>query len=162
VKLYVDDAEFDTQLQRVVFKAYDRCADVGECLATARRIPEKDHDSWYEQWLATAAHAHDTARPCEDSGRRVSAREAYLRAAKYYRSAYFFRRSDLEDTEPLATWHRHRECFRAAAALLDHPCEAVEIPYEETTLSGYFLRPIAPGEPGPTVVSFPGYDGTAE
>jgi hypothetical protein len=53
----------------------------------------------------------------------VNAREAYLRAAEYYRTAYFFRRSDLDDPKLLATWRRHRECFRAAAALFDHPCD---------------------------------------
>lgn len=162
MKLYFDNEEFDGQLQRAVFKAYDRCADIGECLATAQRIAEKDYDGWYDQWWATAEQACDIAQTCRDSGRRVSAQEAYLRAAEYYRSAYFFRRSDLDDPKLLAAWRRHRECFRAAAALFDHPCEVVEIPYEGMTLSGYFLRATTSSEPGPTVVSFPGYDATVE
>jgi cephalosporin-C deacetylase-like acetyl esterase len=91
----------------------------------------------------------------------VSAREAYLRACEYY-PAYFFRRSDLDDPKLLAAWRSQRECFMAAAALFEHPCEAVEIPYEGTTLSGYFLRPDDSAEPRPTIVAFPGYDAPME
>jgi pimeloyl-ACP methyl ester carboxylesterase len=149
-------------LQRAVSKAYDRCSDIGECLATAQRIKEGDFNSWYDGWWATAQQVHGIAEACRNAGHLVSARDAFLRAAEYYRSAYFFHRSDLDDPKLLGAWRRHQGSFRSAAALFDHPCEVVEIPYEETTLSGYFLRPDASGEPRPTVVSFPGYDATVE
>jgi dienelactone hydrolase len=160
--LVFDDAEFDGQLQRAISKAYERCSDIGECLATAQRIQQGDYDSWYDQWWATAEKAQRTAEASKAAGHEVSAREAYLRACEYYRSAYFFRRSNLDDPKLLAAWRRQRECFRAAAALFEHPCEAVEIPYEGTTLSGYFLRPDDSSEPRPTIVAFPGYDAPVE
>jgi dienelactone hydrolase len=160
--LVFDDAEFDGQLQRAISKAYERCSDIGECLATAQRIQQGDYDSWYDQWWATAEKAQRTAEASKAAGHEVSAREAYLRACEYYRSAYFFRRSNLDDPKLFAAWRRQRECFRAAAALFEHPCEAVEIPYEETTLSGYFLRPDDSSEPRPTIVAFPGYDAPVE
>src|SRR5919199_2087190 len=162
MKMFFKNAEFDAQLQRAVSKAYDRCSDTGECLATAQRIEEGDFDSWYDEWWATAQRVHGIAEACRNAGRLVSARDAYLRAAEYYRSAYFFRRSDLDDPKLLGAWRLQRECFRAAAALFEHPCEAVEIPYEGTTLSGYFLRPDDAGEPRPTIVAFPGYDAPVE
>src|ERR671938_1045666 len=160
--LIFDDAEFDGQLQRAISKAYERCSDIGECLATARRIEQSDYDSWYDQWWATAEKAQQAAETLKAAGHAVSAREAYLRACEYYRSAYFFRRSDLDDPKLLAAWRRQRECFRAAAALFEHPCEVVEIPYEGTTLSGYFLRSDDSSEPRPTIVAFPGYDAPVE
>jgi dienelactone hydrolase len=160
--LVFDDAEFDGQLQRAISKAYERCSDIGECLATAQRIQQGDYDSWYDQWWATAEKAQRTAEASKAAGHEVSAREAYLRACEYYRSAYFFRRSNLDDPKLFAAWRRQRECFRAAAALFEHPCEAVEIPYEGTTLSGYFLRPDDSSEPRPTIVAFPGYDAPVE
>lgn len=160
--LVFEDAEFDGQLQRAISKAYERCSDIGECLATAQRIQQGDYDSWYDQWWATAEKAQRTAEASKAVGHEVSAREAYLRACEYYRSAYFFRRSDLDDPKLLAAWRRQRECFRAAAALFEHPCEAVEIPYEGTTLSGYLIRPDDSGEPRATIVAFPGYDAPVE
>jgi dienelactone hydrolase len=162
MKVVFDDAEFDGQLQRATSKAYERCSDIGECLATAQRIQQGDYDSWYDQWWATAEKAQRSAEASKAVGHEVSAREAYLRACEYYRSAYFFRRSDLDDPKLLAAWRRQRECFRAAAAHFEHPCEAVEIPYEGTTLSGYFLRPDDSGELRATIVAFPGYDAPVE
>jgi hypothetical protein len=38
----------------------------------------------------------------------------------------------------------------------------VEIPYEGTTLSGYFLMPDDSGERRATIVAFPGYDAPVE
>jgi dienelactone hydrolase len=157
-----DDAEFDGQLQRAISKAYERCSDIGECLATAKRIQQSDYDSWYDRWWETAEKAQRTAEASKALGHEVSTREAYLRACEYYRSAYFFHRSNLDDPKLLAAWRRQRECFRAAATLFEHPCEAVEIPYDGTTLSGYFLRPDDSGEPRPTIVAFPGYDAPVE
>jgi dienelactone hydrolase len=162
MKVVFDDAEFDGQLQRATSKAYERCSDIGECLATAQRIQQGDYDSWYDQWWATAEKAQRSAEASKAVGHEVSAREAYLRACEYYRSAYFFRRSDLDDPKLLAAWRCQRECFRAAAAHFEHPCEAVEIPYEGTTLSGYFLRPDDSGELRATIVAFPGYDAPVE
>jgi hypothetical protein len=63
MKLYFNDEEFDGQLQRAVFKAYDRCADIGECLATAQRIAEKDYDGWYDQWWGRLSKPAILPRP---------------------------------------------------------------------------------------------------
>jgi hypothetical protein len=63
----------------------------------------------------------------------------------------------------LAMYHRHRSCFRRAAALFDPPIEPVSIPYENgKTLPGYFMRASATGGPGPTVMILGGGDSTCE
>jgi catechol 2,3-dioxygenase len=82
--LVFDDAEFDGQLQGAISKAYERCSDIGECLATARRIEQSDYDSWYAQWWATAEKAQQAAETLKAAVHAVSAREAYLRACEYY------------------------------------------------------------------------------
>ncbi|MEU4125175.1 MULTISPECIES: alpha/beta hydrolase family protein [Streptomyces] len=53
-------------------------------------------------------------------------------------------------------------CFRAAAALFTPVIEPVEIPYEDTTLPGYFYRVDDSGTPRPTLIMHNGFDGTAE
>ena len=132
MKLVFEDAEFDGQLQRATSKAYERCSDIGECVATAQRIQQGDYNSWYDQWWATAEKAQRSAEASKAIGREVSAREAYLRACEYYRSAYFFRRSDLDDPKLLAAASKGvlQGCGRALRAPLrgrgdtvrrDHP-----------------------------------------
>ncbi|NGM67417.1 alpha/beta fold hydrolase [Natronolimnobius sp. AArcel1] len=157
-----DSDEFQGQLERALGKVYYGCAEVGECFATADRIMDGDYDSWYDEWFATAERLEQVGASAQSSGHPVSAREAFSRACEYYRSAYYFRRHDLEDPDLLEAWRRQRECFRAAMELFDHHSEIIEIPFEETTLDGYLFAPDASGQPRPTVIGFPGYDSPVE
>ncbi|GAB7017164.1 alpha/beta hydrolase family protein [Halostagnicola bangensis] len=156
------EGEFEGQLERALGKVYYGCADVGECFATADRIDGGDYDSWYDEWFATAETVENRAHDSREDNHLVSARESFLRATEYYRSAYYFRRHDLDDPDLHEAWRRQRECFRAAASLLDHPSEVVDIPFEGTTLSGYFFAPDATGAVRPTIIGFPGYDSPVE
>jgi alpha-beta hydrolase superfamily lysophospholipase len=157
-----ENAEYDGQLLRALGYAYYGGADVGECLATARRIPEGDDDSWYREWYATADRLAVAAEASLAAGHRVSAREAYLRASNYYRTAFAFLYRPPVDPRAVAALNRHREVFRQAMALVTPPAESVAIPYEGTTLPGYFYRVDEAGTPRPTLLVTGGYDGTAE
>ncbi|MEY7848284.1 alpha/beta hydrolase family protein [Natrarchaeobius sp. A-rgal3] len=157
-----DDDEFEAQLERALAKAVYGCAEVGECLATADRIDDGEYDSWYDEWFATAEAVETAAHHSLDRDHRVSAREAFLRGAEYYRSAYFFHRHDLDDPMLHEAWRRQRECFRDATSLFDRYCEVVDVPFEGTTLDGYFFAPNASGRVRPTVIGFPGYDSPVE
>ena len=88
MKVYFDNALFDGQLLRALAHAYYGGADVGECLSTAQRIREGDFDSWYDEWYQTGDRLAAAADASLAAGRAVSAREAYLRASNYYRTAY--------------------------------------------------------------------------
>ena len=57
---------------------------------------------------------------------------------------------------------RQTETFRRAGALMERPPEVLEIPYEGTTLPGYFFRAADDGRPRATVILTGGYDGTVE
>jgi pimeloyl-ACP methyl ester carboxylesterase len=52
--------------------------------------------------------------------------------------------------------------FRRVAALLAAPPEIIQIPYEDTSLPGYFFRAAGDGTRRATVILTNGYDGTAE
>ena len=53
MKLFLDDPNFDGQLQRSVGKADSGMANVGECLAIAAQITAGDRDSWCQAWSAS-------------------------------------------------------------------------------------------------------------
>ncbi len=159
--LAFENVEFDGQFLRVLDGVYYGCADVGESFVTARRITPDDHDSWLAEWNALADRIYAAGVASRDGGHRVSAREAFHRASTYYRNAgVFLFRAPLEDGF-VASYERQRDAFRQAAELADTPIESVEIPYEGTTLPGYFLTPAGLG-PFPTLVITDGYDGTVE
>jgi hypothetical protein len=54
------------------------------------------------------------------------------------------------------------EMFRHACELMDTPVESVEIPFEGSSLPGYFFRPAGDSRPRATVLLTGGYDGTCE
>jgi dienelactone hydrolase len=56
-------------------------------------------------------------------------------------------------------WEQHRTCWDDAVELFDTPVERIEIPYEDTTLAGYFFAPDDTGGPRPTVILNNGSDG---
>src|SRR5687768_17978375 len=99
MKLYFEDSAFDGQLQRSVGKADSGMANVGECLAIAEQITPGDRDSWYRAWSGFASRLVSQADEAAKDGHRVSARGAYLRAAEYFRQAFFFHREDVDGSE---------------------------------------------------------------
>jgi pimeloyl-ACP methyl ester carboxylesterase len=101
----------------------------------------------------------------EDSlqhGHTISARDAFLRAANYYRNAYVFLFQAPPSHDLQRAYDLHRSSFRQAAALMDPSVDEVAIPYQHTRLHGYFLRAAAGNAPRPTLILNGGYDSTAE
>ncbi len=162
MSLVLHDDLFDAQFVRALAYATQSGAELGECVETARRIKKTDPDLWYSEWLATAEQLESMAESSARAGRRVSARSAYLRASNYYRTAGLFLMGSPVDERFRSTSHRQTDTFRRAAALLDLPPDILQIPYEDTTLPGYFFRASDDGEPRATVILTDGYDGTVE
>jgi pimeloyl-ACP methyl ester carboxylesterase len=86
----------------------------------------------------------------------------FLRAATYHRLSYLFLFGTPVDARVIDGFDRQARAFRKAAALFTPACEAIAIPYEGTTLPGYFLRADGHGAPRPTLIISGGYDSTAE
>ncbi|MEU6298569.1 alpha/beta hydrolase family protein [Streptomyces erythrochromogenes] len=137
-------------------------ADFGEVVSTGERITEGDYDSWYTEWMATADRVSGEADKALAAGHRISARDGFLRASNYYRSAEFFLHGHPCDPRHDDAYDRSVACFKAAAALFTPVIEPVRIPYEDTTLPGYFYRVDDSGTPRPTLIMHNGFDGTAE
>jgi alpha-beta hydrolase superfamily lysophospholipase len=162
MELVFQDPTFSLQLLRAISETYYKGADIGECLSTAYRIKEGDFESWYQEWLKTAKRVHKYADESLAAGHEVSAREAYLRASNYYRVAEFLL-MDPEDPRIKTTWESSKGCFGKAASLFSPSFEPVEIPYEGTTLPGYFYKVDNDSKsPRPSLIAHGGFDSTLE
>lgn len=162
MRLEFHDDQFSFEMLRAVSHAIYNGADIGECLSTAFRIKDGDFASWHAEWSRTADRIGRFGDESLATGHKTSAREAYLRASNYYRSAEFFLHENPGDPRILETWQKSRKCFSKAGRLFSPQFESVEIPYEETTLPGYFFRADNSGERRPTLILNTGFDGTAE
>ncbi|WP_432026310.1 alpha/beta hydrolase family protein [Streptomyces sp. 1222.5] len=160
--LFPDNIQFWYETLRSMSHIAYGGADFGEVVSTGERITEGDYDSWYVEWLATADRVSEEAEKALAAGHRVSARDGFLRASNYYRSAEFFLHGHPSDPRHDHAYDRSVACFRAAAALFTPVIEPVEIPYEDTTLPGYLYRVDDSGAPRPTLIMHNGFDGTAE
>lgn len=148
---------FDFLARLTLGAAPYRLSEVGEVLATIDRITDGDCDSWFDEWMATARRARESAEECARRGNPVSSRDAYLRAAHYSGSAFFYALSTSDPGRSLPTWRWHRECFDRAIDLWPTPVERVAIPYENTALHGYFWS--GGGGRRPTLILNNGSDG---
>lgn len=126
---YFKDPQYSFQALRALGAAPGGGADAGEVLVTLGRIKEGDDESWYAAWRKTAEEREQAGDGFLAQGRRVSARQEYLRASNYYRTAEFFLRKNLTDPRIVETWRKGRELFLKFARLADHPIRPVEIPF---------------------------------
>ncbi len=151
--------EFEFSMQLTLGACSYRAADPGEAISTATRIRDGDAESWFREWQATAERVRAIAEGCAAAGRRVSARDAYLRAATYYANALYVIDATEDPSRLLPVWMAHRGCFDRFADLMDPPVERVQIPYEGTVLPGYVFKADASAEPRPFVILNNGSDG---
>lgn len=142
-------------------QTWDQSADVGEVLETATRIdPAVEHD-WLNEWRVTADRLVAVGRAAEADGHAISASHAYLRGATYYRAA-LHHQDDPHAPVVKELAEAEVASFEKYLTLSGSPCAPVDIPYESTTLPGYFCRsPIATG-PAPTLIFQEGRDAWAE
>lgn len=163
MKFLYSDESFSFETLRAAGFAVDGGADLGEVLVTARAIAEGDEVAWHREWKALADRVANLGDDSLKKGHKVSAREAFLRASNYYRTAEFFRREDpFNDAEVSGLSRRSRDTFWKAAQLMDNPVEDVRISYEGRSLPAYLLFVDATRQPRPTVIYNNGFDSTRE
>jgi hypothetical protein len=156
VKLYFDDEAFDGQLQRTVGKCDAGMANVGECLYIASQIAPGDRDSWYAAWSGFAAGLASQADRAAQGGHAASAAGLRLRAAEYFRQAFFWHRDDLDGQALRSAYRASVDAFRKALPDLPRPGRIVA-----GDTPGYLFTPPGAG-PFPTILHIGGYDNTAE
>lgn len=135
--------------------------DIGEIIHTLRRVKAGDDESWYDEWKKTADRIYALAQGFEKEGHIISAREAYFRASMYYRSAGFYMHAKENRDKAMLIWKRSRESFLKGIASLNY-VKPVKIPYENTTLPGYFVKTNCGGKKPPLLIVQTGFDGTGE
>lgn len=162
--LVLKDDLLDGQLLRLLGATPYGGADVGEAIACARTIDGTNLDSWFTAWVALGDRVHQLAVDAEAAGHCETARLGFWRASSYYRTAGGMLLGPPVDPRLIDAYGRQRDSFRRGAALLDRPPELLAIPYDDTTLPGYFFRCAAgaDGEPRPLVIALGGYDSTGE
>ena len=131
--------------------------DVNEFQTTTAGIER--WEDWLDAWCEVAdAHA-ERAREAESAARRITAGDAWLRAAVAYHFAKFVWVLDAGRSRAAA--ERAVEALAAAHRLLDPTAERIEAPMDGHRVVANLRRPALLDRP-PLVVIIPGLDSTKE
>jgi hypothetical protein len=156
-----DDFNFLTEI--ALGSVYWQAADVGEVLTTVDRIHDGKARSWVDEWTATADRLTQLAAAGAAAGRAHSAASQYLRGSLYYSLATYSADAAGEPDLFGSLWEKHRAAWDRFVDLADFggaEAERIEIPYEGTTLPGYFFRSGLAGTPRRTLIFNNGSDGS--
>lgn len=160
MQIYFDTPEFDFQLLRALSYTYYQGADIGECLTTAYQIKPKDFESWFIEWNAIAERILASAENSLAADCKESAKLSFLRASNYFRTATSFLYEFPIDSRLIEAYEKHSNAFSKAISLFSTPVEPVQIPYQDTFLSGYFYKTDHSMEKRPVAIISCGYDST--
>jgi hypothetical protein len=153
------DPDFGFTAQIALGGSYYRAGDPGRLLAVLSRIKPGDFESAWTAFHDAGVEARALAEQAQSKGHKVSAREAYLWAASNFCSALRLGDGAKDPERMLPCWKEQAACWSAAAALLDPPAERIEIPYEGTKLSSWFLQVDNSRRRRPLVILNNGADG---
>ena len=159
-KVYFDHKDMDYYLSWILGREVYEGSDYEECLSTARRITNADAESWHREWRTLAKQVQDQAEHALKNGQQETARNAFLRACTYYRAPLFIMAPKHPDF--YKNWEAMQYCFRKAAGLFRPPIEAIEVPFQEHKLPGYFWKVDETNKPRPTLLVVGGVETWAE
>jgi pimeloyl-ACP methyl ester carboxylesterase len=154
------DHETDWLFKRTLEYMGVGCAEIGECLHAARGIDERDPETWISGWAALAGRVEAQGEESLAGGHRVSARNSFLRAMNYYRTAEYACAPDHPRFREL--WRKSVDCMGKAIPSMPGFLRKVEIPFERWKLPGYIWSPDASGKRRPTLIFVGGNDSSGE
>ena len=159
---FPDNIQFWYETKRAFGASSYGASEFGEVMATVNRITSGDYDSWYNEWNAIAGRVFSEGEAQLAAGHRISARDSYLRAATYFRASEFFLHGNPDDPRIYDAYKKSVSAYKVCCGLYDPPILPVEIPYENTTLPGYFHRVDDSDTRRPLFIMHSGFDGSAE
>ena len=152
------DADFDFEARIALGSTVSGIGDVGLVLATLDRITDGDSQSWFDAWTGVAADLAARGEQALGRGHLATASWALLSAAEHYAKALVFVDGLADQSVLLPTFRQGRACWEKVIDASAGRFVRLRVPYEDTTLPGYLLRPDASGAARPTLVMTNGSD----
>lgn len=138
------NSDYDYEIRTTLGFSVEGAAEPGEILAAVSGVGKWDHEAWYAAWYRLAERTLATAQKAAAGGHAVSASAAYLRASAYYAVAVNAQ-SALADSGQLAsTFAKQQQAWSGFVAHTPVQVTEVAIPYEQSTLPGWFFRRTTP------------------
>ena len=162
-----DDSQFAFYLEEMLAMASWGGSSTGEVLRIATQIIPQDFESFYTACYYMAEQVFAIAESVDVKKDPVSAREAYFRAASYYRGADFFLHGNQSDPRLISLWDQQLTAFNRANALLVIPGERFSVKAHSEEIGDYesigiFFAAYPDNRTTPTILVSGGYDSSQE
>jgi hypothetical protein len=159
-RYFFHDETFETIFLTSLGRAYHSGGDVGRVLYLTRQVKDGDFESAYIVFKQAGDEALAAAEESAAGGHRESARQAYLWAQNFYDSSTYFVDGSDDPSRFLPTWQALYDCWLKSLPLFDPPIEPVSIPYEGTTLHGFYMKGRSKAKRRPLLILANGSDGS--
>jgi hypothetical protein len=157
---FFQDEIFENIFLTSLGRAYHSGGDVGKVLYLTRQVKDGDFESAFDAFKQAGDEARALAEESTAGGHRESARQAYLWAQNFYDSSTYFLDGSDDPSRFLPTWQALYDCWLKSLPLFDPPIEPVSIPYEGTTLRGFYMRGRSQAKRRPLLILSNGSDGS--
>ena len=157
---FSDNPDFDFEIRNVLGQAVGGAADPGEVLAATAGIAKHDHAGWFRAWRDLGHRTAEAARASATAGHRVSAANGYLRASTYFGVAVNAVSSLRDSAELVPTFREQRDAWESFTTHTQMDVQRIDIPYENSSMPGWFIRPTQTAAGGATIVLVNGSDGS--
>jgi hypothetical protein len=136
------------------------CAEFGELVTAVNQINAAgaSYQTYYDTFQALANRTSALAGKELAAGHTADARNAYLRASTYYDMCLYFILGTSAAAQEAAAYADVQRCWQAASQLFATPFERVRIPYGNSWLPGYLLKPDSRPVRRPTIILNNGED----
>jgi fermentation-respiration switch protein FrsA (DUF1100 family) len=157
---FFTDPALDFNARFALGAAGSGAAEVGETMTAinAANAAGGTLPAFVDAFTALGQRVGAIADQARRDGHLVSARGAHLRAAEYYAQVLFFILGTTTPAEEPNVYRQVRRHWEAYGALAEPRILKVKIPYQGTTIPGYFMRPDDSGRARPTVIVNNGSD----
>lgn len=133
----------------------------GEVQAVAEAVGQGDDGAFCSAWVSAGDRLAGESDAAHARGHIASARSLLLKAACCYATAYRPLFGFPVDPRLLAAFRKQMAAFDKALALGDGSARRVDIPFEGTTLPGYFVGAVGHADAvRPLLICTNGYDAT--
>ena len=135
------NADFDYETRIALGAVPSGVGDVGLVLAILDRITDGDPQSWFDAWSAVAADLAVRGDEALGRGHLATASWAFVAASEYYAKALAFVDGMADQSVLLPTFRQGRACWEKVIDASAGRFVRLPVPYEDTMLPGYLLRP---------------------
>lgn len=161
------DPDFHYEFVRVMDYAPYEGSDIGEMLVAANEIVPGSYESWYRAFNSLANRTHAQALTVNETKHPVSSRNAYFKAASYYRSADFFLHGNWSDPRIDTLWTKALNTYDKALSLMSVPGRRKALTSKDGTfqIPTVFYRATSRSssqQAAPIILLCNGYDGSQE